>query len=216
MKCPHCLDSYFSNFNTVWTEVDGDTRWGISWDRCPACNRLIVLEERWPKDYPSFIHGNANKSNLLLPRVTSRQPIPKEVPDKYLDDYKEACLVIGDSPKASSALSRRCLQLLLREHVGVQKQDLAKEIQEVIDSGQLPSYISEAIDAVRNIGNFAAHPLKSTGTGGIVDVEPGEAEWNLDVLEMLFDFYFVQPALAQKKKDALNKKLADINKPPMK
>lgn len=63
---------------------------------------------------------------------------------------------------------------------------------------------------------FAAHPNKSLSTGAIVDVEPGEAEWMLDVLEGLFDFYFVQPDILQKKKDALNKKLADAGKPPMK
>ncbi len=39
------------------------------------------------------------------------------------------------------------------------------------------------IDAVRVIGNFAAHPIKSKSTGEIVDVEPGEAEWNLNTLE---------------------------------
>jgi len=33
---------------------------------------------------------------------------------------------------------------------------------------------------------------------------------------MLFDHYFVQPFLLQEKKDALNKKLADAGKPPMK
>ncbi len=72
------------------------------------------------------------------------------------------------------------------------------------------------LDAVRNIGNFAAHPLKSQSTGEIVEVEPGEAEWNLEVLEMLFDFYYVQPAHAQKRRDELKKKLADAGKPPMK
>jgi uncharacterized protein Smg (DUF494 family) len=38
----------------------------------------------------------------------------------------------------------------------------------------------------------------------------------LDVLEGLFDFYFVQPAVLQKKRDALNKKLAEAGKPVMK
>jgi len=47
-------------------------------------------------------------------------------------------------------------------------------------------------------------------------VEAGEAEWQLDVLTGLFDFYFVQPAESQRKRDALNKKLADAKKPPMK
>ncbi len=62
-------------------------------------------------------------------------------------------------------------------------------------------------------GNFAAHPMKSQLTGLILDVEPGEAEWTLDVLEELFDFYFVLPAVIQKKKDAFNKKLQDAGKP---
>jgi hypothetical protein len=53
-------------------------------------------------------------------------------------------------------------------------------------------------------------------TGEIIDVEPGEAEWLLNVLEGLFDHYFVQPAILAAKKDALNKKLADAGKPPMK
>ncbi|MGA9972020.1 MAG: hypothetical protein WA757_14400 [Candidatus Acidiferrales bacterium] len=65
-----------------------------------------------------------------------------------------------------------------------------------------------------DIGNFAAHPIKSKQTGEIVAVEPGEAEWNLDVLESLFDFYF-QPAILKEKKDALNKRLAEAGKPPL-
>jgi hypothetical protein len=86
----------------------------------------------------------------------------------------------------------------------------------VLDNRQLPSALSESIDAIRNIGNFAAHPLKSKSTGEIVDVEPGEAEWNLDVLESLFDFYYVQPAVLKRKREALNAKLAATGKPPMK
>lgn len=76
--------------------------------------------------------------------------------------------------------------------------------------------LAESIDAIRNIGNFAAHPMKSQTTGEIVEVEPGEAEWNLDVLESLFDFFFDQPAILKAKKDALNTKLAGVGKPPLK
>ena len=68
----------------------------------------------------------------------------------------------------------------------------------------------------RNIGNLAAHPTKNKGTGEIIDVEPGEADWQLDTLEGLFDFYFVQPALLQARKDALNDKLQKAGKPPLK
>ena len=90
------------------------------------------------------------------------------------------------------------------------------EIQAAIDSNTLPFYITQALDAVRVVGNFAAHPIKSTASGQVIDVEPGEAEANLDTLEALFDFYFVQPAAAQKKRNALNAKLQEAGKPPLK
>jgi Domain of unknown function (DUF4145) len=76
----------------------------------------------------------------------------------------------------------------------------------------VPSHIAGDLHALRSIGNFAAHPLKSTNTGEIVDVENEEAEWNLDVLELLFDFYFVQPAISARRKAALNKKLKEAGK----
>jgi hypothetical protein len=104
----------------------------------------------------------------------------------------------------------------LRQAGGTKPGDLSGEIQQVLDSGKLPTALADNIDAIRNIGNFAAHPNKSNSTGEIVQVEPDEAEWNLDVLESLFDYYFVQPARAKAKKDALNKKLADAGKSPVK
>ena len=48
-----------------------------------------------------------------------------------------------------------------------------------------------------------------------MDVEANEAEWNLDVLELLFDFYFVQPAISAKRKIELNKKLKETGKPEL-
>jgi hypothetical protein len=105
---------------------------------------------------------------------------------------------------------------VLREKANVKPSDLAKEIQQILDEGKLPSLLLQSLDAVRNIGNFAAHPIKSKTTGEIIDVEPGEAEWNLDVLEALFDYFFVQPAILQTKRDALNAKLKEAGKPEMK
>ena len=94
--------------------------------------------------------------------------------------------------------------------------NLANEIVQFLELKDVPSYLAEAVDAIRNIGNFAAHPLKDTHTGEIVEVEPGEAEWLLDVLESLFDFAFVQPKRLEQKKKNLNQKLKSSGKPPMK
>jgi len=48
-----------------------------------------------------------------------------------------------------------------------------------------------------------------------VAVEPHEAEWSLNILESLFDFYFDHPARAKAKRDALNAKLQNMGRPPM-
>ncbi len=175
---------------------------------CPACKRYVgILIQK---------SGGGQRQRLIYPKAIARQALSAAVPKEFASDYREACLVLTDSPKASAALSRRCLQNLLRGPGGVKPQDLSKEIDAVLASKQLPGYLANSIDAVRAIGNFAAHPIKSTSSGEIVDVEPGEAEWQLDVVEGLFDFYFVQPAELQRKKDELNKKLADAGKPPLK
>lgn len=119
--------------------------------------------------------------------------------------------MLADSPKASAALSRRCLQMILKDKGGAKTKNLADQIDEVVPN--VPSHIAADLHAVRNIGNFAAHPLKSSNTGEIVEIEDEEAEWNLDVLELLFDFYFVQPAISARRKAALNRKLKDAGKP---
>jgi hypothetical protein len=157
----------------------------------------------------------ADFSVLAYPTSAPLRLIPAEVTDPYRQDFEEACRVLKDSAKASAALSRRCLQAILRDKAGTTKKDLFDQIEEVISSAKLPSHIAEDLHAIRVIGNFAAHPLKSTVTGTIVDVEPGESEWNLDVLESLFDFYFVQPALSAKRKAALNAKLKEAGKPEL-
>ena len=211
MKCPHCLDSYHPQSQKQDLGNDDEDKWIISWQACPNCEKYIIILHRRSHD------GVHDKGDFFAyPKGFSRRPLSDGVPDPFAQDYKEACLVISVSPKASAALSRRSLQNILRECAKVKPQNLVNEIDEVLNSKQLPSFLAEGIDAVRNIGNFAAHPIKSTNTGEVVDVEPGEAEWLLDLLEGLFDFYFVQPAGLKRKKEALDKKLADAGKPPMK
>ncbi|MFL5806938.1 MAG: DUF4145 domain-containing protein [Roseiflexaceae bacterium] len=178
---------------------------------CPHCKKPILtlqyFEQRSDDQW-----GTAGDEFLVWP-LQSMRLVPPEVPADIASDYNEAALVLSFSPKASAALSRRCLQAVLRA-AGYNQHNLSQQIDAVMP--HLPSYITGNIDAVRQIGNFAAHPMKSQTTGQILDVEPGEAGWNLKVLDQLFDFFYVQPALARQKRDALNAKLQEANKPPMK
>lgn len=218
MKCSHCRTEFHDKVQKIDLGYDKDGLWFLEKRACPACNRFIfMLVSNVALNLGGhIIPGDEVSRHLSRPRALLRPPPPPEVPREFASDYEEAAAVLADSPKASAALSRRCLQHLIREKVGIKKPDLAKEIDELISSNSLPSHLSEAVDAIRNIGNFAAHPIKTTATGEILPVEPGEAEWTLDVLDGLFDFYFVQPALLKAKRDALNLKLASANKPSLK
>jgi hypothetical protein len=227
MKCPHCITEFHDNKEIIYLGQDIKGNWAIEKFKCPNPKCLndiyFLINGELTRIGSSFsILQNRNGEELVLsrelvrPRGSSRPPVPIEVPKEIAKDYFEACLVLPDSTKASAALSRRALQAIIREVPDIKKGDLANEIQQLLNKNQLPNYLADSIDAIRNIGNFAAHPLKSTSTGEIVDVEHGEAEWNLDVIEMLFDFYYVQPEKTRQKREVLNQKLNDIGKPNMK
>lgn len=222
MICPHCRVAFHEEMRTRPLDVDVDGGWVAVYTICPNCLKMTVYLA-WGKEeyvqtnqYGSFSGlREAEEMIMVKPRGSSRPPAPVEVPPIVASDYTEACLVHPLSPKASAALSRRCLQHILRETANVKPSDLYSEIQEVLNAATLPSHILEGLDAVRVVGNFAAHPMKSRQTGEVLPVEPGEADWNLDVIEALFDYYYVQPALTSKKRDALNAKLLAAGKPPL-
>ncbi|MCX8105287.1 MAG: DUF4145 domain-containing protein [Ignavibacterium album] len=221
MKCPHCLVEFHDNVEKIEIGKDIEGNYEIKRRTCPSCRKVIFHLTQYKNEFkitdgPAKVVRIDIAERLIRPKIANRPPCPAEVPEKFASDYIEACLVLDDSPKASAALSRRCLQNIIHDHLGIIKRDLNLEIQEVIDKKLFPSDILDSIDAIRNIGNFAAHPIKSTSSGEIVEVEPNEADWNLDVLEMMFDYLFVRPALVQKKREALNAKLKDAGKPEMK
>lgn len=177
---------------------------------CPECHGLLVTLVQAVGSVAT--PANQRRDPVWPKRQATRNPAP-EVAEPYRTDFTEACAVLPLSPKASAALSRRTLQAILRDKAGTTKKDLYDQIEEIVTSGKYPTYLTEDLHAVRNIGNIAAHTMKSTNTGEILDVEAGEAEWNLDVLEALFDYFFVQPTIAKKRRDELNAKPKQANKP---
>ncbi|SDY96223.1 DUF4145 domain-containing protein [Tindallia californiensis] len=226
MKCPYCsIEFHYEEYGQLSyqyenKEIKGKlSGYGVSTCFCPSCENLIVqfVEGIYVSDqYRTEIEEPFINAKIIYPMNSNGIILPPEVPSKYKTDFEEASVVLSISPKASAALSRRSLQKFLHEHLGIRKKSLAQEIEEFTTSQSLPTYLLEAVDAIRNIGNFAAHPLKDTNTGEIIDVEVGEAEWLLEVLEMLYDFYFVQPLKLQRRQEELNQKLAALGKPAMK
>jgi hypothetical protein len=80
----------------------------------------------------------------------------------------------------------------------------------------IPRSLRETVDAIRHFGNFSAHPVDDLTTLQVIDVEPEEAEWCLEIIDAMFDHFYVQPAIAAAKKASLDAKLAAAGKPPSK
>lgn len=223
MLCGHCRTTIPDMLTYRPMQEDDDGGWWMAYQKCPACQKLLVflvlaadLQLAGAMTRGTAVPMHLISETPVRPREATRPPCPEAVPPEIADDYTEACQVLPYSAKASAAMSRRCLQNLIRDFFGITDRDLAVQIDKLLVTNALPPYLAENVDAIRNIGNFAAHPQKSQHTGEVLPVEPGEAIWNLDVLEQLFEFSFVQRAKAQAQRNALNQKLKEAGKPPMK
>ena len=182
----------------------------VSISECPHChNPLISLK------HGDYYRMQGVAGTLLYPGFGSGvggRRAPNEVPEPIRNDFEEASVVIIVSEKASAAISRRCLDAVLQD------KNYSGDLNTKIDNAMkdLPQYLSENIDTIRQVGNFAAHTIKSKESGAIVDVEPDEAEFLLDVLEQLFDFYYVQPSKSKGIREKINKKAQSAGKPKLK
>ena len=227
MRCPHCSVAANITWSTATSftdvvkkpEFEDEYEFNgveIAYARCPECGGLLVCLRYGESPEGDGAAIRCVRSEERIYPLGSSRPLAAEVPQDYRNEFLEACKVEGVSPKASAALSRRLLQQVLRDELNLKSTNLATQVDQFIALPGIPSYLSKAVDAIRNIGNLAAHPIKATNTGEIVDVEPGEAMWLLDVLESLFEFVFVQPVRLDARKKELNAKLAQLGKPPMK
>ena len=91
---------------------DTDGFWWVDYRTCPNCHRVVAWLG-WSQSFGMDTLGNQRPFGeqqwiLVRPKASGRPPVPAEVPEGFAEDYREACLVIADSPKASAALRRRC------------------------------------------------------------------------------------------------------------
>lgn len=75
---------------------------------------------------------------------------------------------------------------MLTEYNPSKERNLKMEIDKLIATNKLPSYISDNLEIIRGFGNIAAHGMEDQASGEILDVEPNEAEFLLDVFGTSF------------------------------
>lgn len=101
---------------------------------------------------------------------------------------------------------------MIRDFCGISKSRLIDEIntlKKLSDEGKAPKGVEpetvEAIDHVRKIGNIGAHMEKDISV--IIDVDPGEAQALIELIELLFEEWYV----ARAKREAKLSKIREIS-----
>ena len=180
--CPYCGIEYFvsSQLEKSDTLKFSGNRGEIvycAWSICPKCNKasFALMGEHF--DSPIYFSYPPASAMFL----------PDYIPAAIRQDYLEAVKIVGLSPKASATLARRCLQGMIHDFWDINEKNLNAEITAL--KTHIPRMQWEAIDAVRKIGNIGAHMEKDVEL--MVDVDPGEAEKLLKVIELLFKNWFI-------------------------
>ena len=149
---------------------------------CPHCRQFAkqdwgqanqTLITRGTTTYPSFsvggdsifisqCHACAQKmiwkdQDAIWPRVSLAPEAHIDFPADLRPDYEEARQIYNDSPRASAALLRLCLQKLCR-YLGARGDNINSDIQHIYDEYGLGRRVRDSMDILRVVGNNAVHP----------------------------------------------------------
>jgi hypothetical protein len=139
--CPNCF--VYANqiwcdaqaiFNGSWRDVLVDVAY------CSHCNKWSY----WLN------------SLLIFPPILATEPAHPDLPKDCNQDYQEARETFQQSPRASAALLRLCLQKLL-PYLGEKGDNINSAIASLVSKG-LPALTQKALDYCRVVGNNSVHP----------------------------------------------------------
>lgn len=196
--CPYCDRKTTINDNNFHASEDamtidsseGNRLLRNEWIVCPneECKKInlvtILYDYKW---IPTVWRKGEIITHWNLLPSSSAKVFPDYIPIVLRNDYEEAAKILELSPKASATLSRRCLQGIIRDFWGVSKSRLIDEIAAIED--KVDPLTWKSIDSVRKVGNIGAHMEKDINL--IIDVEPKEAYLLIQLIELLFEEWYV-------------------------
>ena len=209
--CPHCghaqtitKQEYFEHY--AYVNIDNHTLYplgiiiyavGCANKDCKKISMSFELIEfqKTSRSYLPKRSADPYLTRSIIPESNAK-PQPDYIPSPLIEDYYEACNIRDLSPKAAATLARRCLQGMIRDFCGIKKDRLVDEIKalrKAVDDGTAPHGVTpdsvDAIDNVWAVGNIGAHMEKEIDL--IVQVDPGEAQILIELIEALFEEWYV-------------------------
>lgn len=206
--CPYCgmvmvmnnstynkrYPSFYKDDGHYWTGVayhTEDDAIEMEFYKCANCGSVTITA----KGIGSAV---SDVDTIIRPCSMAKQ-YPEYIPRQIREDYEEACAVLHLSPKSSATLARRCLQGMIRDFWGIADRNLHNEITALKDKVQPDLW--QALDNLRQLGNIGAHMERDTNL--IVDIDPGEAEKLIKLIELLMEEWYIN-------REKRNKLFSDI------
>lgn len=162
-----------------WKKSYDETWWiGI----CNACQMPVLVLNNGMRIYPA-------------PLPT---PTEKDIPELIRLDLNEAKVCFSSSAyRAAAVMARRAMQVAAVDK-GATTDKLVSQIHELQQAGKITTDLKDWADAVRWVGNDAAHPNG-------VQVTKDDAEDVIQLAEQFLHVLYVAPALAAGIKKRLGK-----------
>jgi hypothetical protein len=157
--CPHCgnttpqriafehryRDTWFGSDGKPWAPDEGPESEAIVCI-CDTCEAVLLY------DGVSYVESGC-WPELMYPRDTT---LPKGVPVAIRDIYAEARVVKQNAPNAFAMMIRKGLEAICDDR-GAPQGTLHSRLKYLAQQGEVPPVLAEMTDALRVVGNTAAH-----------------------------------------------------------
>jgi hypothetical protein len=171
----------------VYGEEPGfNVRWSLL--RCPSCDSAILVVQ----DDEDGSGETWGKPTRLYPDMEDRQ-LGLAVPNPIRSAFAEAraCYKEAKAYTACAIMCRKVLEGVCESH-GASGGSLAQRLKKLSDSGQIDKRLFEWTDAMRLVGNEAAHGVSDTvsreDASDLLDLAEAVAEYLYTVKEKFDSF----------------------------
>ncbi|MGJ0429344.1 DUF4145 domain-containing protein [Methylobacter sp.] len=197
--CPHCGNrtpqriALVHTYRESWFAEDGTE---LPDDEGPDCEAIVCICETCSSVL--LYDGISQDETGYWPEL--RYPkgfqLHKSVPASIQGIYKEAALVKRNAPNAFAMLIRKGLEAICDDR-GTSNGTLASRLKHLSNAGEIPPALAEVTDALRIVGNTAAH--------GPLQVITQPMTWAIDdFFRAIIEYVYIAPS----KLEEFKKKLA--------
>jgi hypothetical protein len=192
--CPWCNYGIIINEDHYSMEhIDNFRRITVTQAKCPRSQCEQYSYQIYRNQIIRNHLGRGIRTDVLVfeyPPLTIRTfPNEANIPGAVIEDYKEALLILNQSPKAAATLLRRALQGMIRDRFNVSGQPtLYHEIDAITD--QISPEIRQALLDIKDIGNIGAHMQQDVNL--IIEVDAEEVQTLSHMVELLINEWYVQ------------------------